>query len=93
MQPNPKDLTSIFKELSNQVNKENPDDVLDFAIKYLQAKKQKEKFNYTPIKEVGEKRTKSQEKEVLSEQKVVKHRRAASSQIKKRPKKNLFLIK
>ena len=88
MQPNPKDLTSIFKELSNQVNKENPDDVLDFAIKYLQAKKQNEKFNYTPIKEVGEKRTKSQEKKVLSEQKVVKHRRAASSQIKKSPKKN-----
>ena len=88
MEPNPKDLTSLFKELSSQVNKENPNDVLDFAIKYLQAKKQNETFNYTPIKEVGEKRTKSQEKNLLSEEKTGYHKRAASYQKRKSPKKN-----
>ena len=69
METNQKELNSIFKDLSNQVNESNPSDVLDFAIKYLQAKKEKIPFNYTLNKEIGEKRNKSQDKNFTPEKK------------------------
>ena len=86
MKTNQKELNSIFKDLSNQVNESNPSDILDFAIKYLQAKKEKIPFNYTLNKEIGEKRNKSQDKNFTPEKKIVVGKRANSQH--RTPKKN-----
>ena len=75
MESTQKELNSIFKDLTNQVNESNPSDILDFAIKYLQAKKEKIPFNYT---EKEEKRHKSLEKNITPEKKIVKEKRASS---------------
>ena len=86
MKPNQKELNLIFKDLSNQVNESNPTDILDFAIKYLQSKKEKIPFNYISDKEIGEKRNKSQEKNITPEKKIIKERRSTSQ--RKTPKKD-----
>ena len=75
MESNQKELNSIFKDLTNQVNESNPSDILDFAIKYLQAKKEKIPFNY---KEKEEKRHKSLDKNITPEKKIIKEKRASS---------------
>ena len=38
--PIPEDLGSIIKEFSREVNREKPQDILDFAVEYFRAKEE-----------------------------------------------------
>ena len=53
--PIPEDLGSIIKEFSREVNREKPQDILDFAVEYFRAKEENIPFKYIPLKP-GEKR-------------------------------------
>ncbi len=53
--PIPEDLDSIIKEFSREVNREKPQDILDFAVEYFRAKEENIPFKYIPLKP-GEKR-------------------------------------
>ena len=60
--PIPQDLNTIIKEFSREVNRENPKDILDFAVEYFRAKEENIPFKYIPLKP-GEKREYEKKKE------------------------------
>ena len=70
--PIPQDLNTIIKEFSREVNRENPKDILDFAVEYFRAKEENIPFKYIPLKP-GEKREYEKKKKKLKKQNQKDH--------------------
>ncbi len=66
--PIPQDLNTIIKDFSREVNRENPKDILDFAVEYFRAKEENIPFKYIPL-QPGEKREYEKKKEEKKEKK------------------------
>ncbi len=69
--PIPQDLNTIIKDFSREVNRENPKDILDFAVEYFRAKEENIPFKYIPL-QPGEKREYEKKKEEKREKKETK---------------------
>ncbi len=69
--PIPQDLNTIIKDFSREVNRENPKDILDFAVEYFRAKEENIPFKYIPL-QPGEKREYEKKKEEKKEKKETK---------------------